>query len=164
MNGGWEMVCAALAGVGVGVVVAWICWRIFAEEEGEGENGTGGGAPRTPESAAEGIDARSVGVGEERRDGGAVRVVLEPEVTQEDVRSFYAKLDAVERNVPVALVTEWKQLAAEKMAAVRSAEEFAFEQGRLAAFGEMERAFLELADDARRSRSRSDTGEEGEDA
>lgn len=143
MNGGWEMVCAALAGVGVGVVMAWICWRIFAEEDEP--------SPRA--------DARSAGAGEEK-----VNVVLEPPVAQADVESFYAKLDAVERNVPVALIAEWKLMAAEKMAAVRSAEEFAFEQGRLAAFGEMERAFLELADDARRSRSRSDTGEAGEDA
>ena len=77
---------------------------------------------------------------------GEARVViqLEPEPTQEDVKSFFAKLDEVERNVPVAMVATWKQLAAEKMTAVRSAEEFAFEQGRLAAFCEMEKAFLEM--------------------
>lgn len=72
-------------------------------------------------------------------------IQLEPEPTQEDVRSFFAKLDAAERNVPAAMVAVWKQLAAEKMAAVHSAEEFAFEQGRLAAFCEMEKAYLEMA-------------------
>ena len=86
---------------------------------------------------------------------------LEPEVAEEDVRSFYAKLDAVERNVPVALVAEWKQMAAERMAAVQSAEQFAFEQGRLAAFGEMERAFLEMAKELRGAEA---TNQDGEDA
>ena len=38
-----------------------------------------------------------------------------------------------------------KQMAAEKMAAVKSAEDFAHEQGRLAAFCEMEKAYLEMA-------------------
>lgn len=85
--------------------------------------------------------------GATENEGCAVRVVLEPEVTEEDVRSFFAKYDPVERNVPVAMVAEWKQMAAEKMAAVQSAEEFAFEQGRLAAFCEMEKAFLEVVEE-----------------
>lgn len=80
----------------------------------------------------------------ERAKEKRVVIMLEPEPTQEDVKSFFAKLDEVERNVPVAMVATWKQLAAEKMAAVRSAEEFAFEQGRMAAFCEMEKAFLEM--------------------
>ena len=72
-------------------------------------------------------------------------IMLEQEPTQKDVRSFFAKLDEVERNVPVAMIATWKQMAAEQMAAVKSAEEFAFEQGRLSAFCEMEKAFLDVA-------------------
>ena len=77
-----------------------------------------------------------------RNEGG---VLLEPEPTQKDIRSFFAKLDAVERNVPVMMIATWKQMAAENMAAVKSAEEFAFEQGRMAAFCEMEKAYQEMA-------------------
>lgn len=119
-------IVATLAGVLAGVALAWTCWRIFAEDD-EGHEGRG--VPRDV-------------------------VRLEPEVTEEDVRSFFAKYDAVERNVPVALVAEWKQIAAEKMAAVQSAEQFAFEQGRLAAFGEMEKAFLEIAEEMQTPREK----------
>ena len=132
-------IAATLAGVLAGVGVSWICWRVFAEEDVAEREG------RYADGAA----------------GGAERVLLEPEVAEEDVRSFYAKLDAVERNVPVALVAEWKQMAAERMAAVQSAEQFAFEQGRLAAFGEMERAFLEMAKELRGAEA---TNQDGEDA
>ena len=134
------MIAATLAGVLAGVGVSWICWRIFAEEDVAEREG------RYADGAA----------------GGAERVLLEPGVAEEDVRSFYAKLDAVERNVPVALVAEWKQMAAEKMAAVQSAEEFAFAQGRLAAFGEMERAFLEMAKELRGAEAANQDGEDAD--
>ena len=118
-------IVAVLAGMLAGVVLAWICWRIFGDETDEAD------APIKGASAGWAGDERNI-------------VRIEPEVTQEDVRSFFAKYDPVERNVPVAMIAEWKQMAAERMAAVKSAEDFAFEQGRLRAYGEMERAFLEV--------------------
>lgn len=131
---------ATLAGTLTGIGIAWACWWIFGEWAG-GDEGKGVGARRVGEGE------RMAGDGGRREGEGMV--ALEPEVTQEDVRSFFAKYDAAERNVPVAMIAEWKQLAAEKMAAVHSAEEFAFEQGRLAAFCEMEKAFLEVAEEMR---------------
>lgn len=113
-------IVATLAGVLGGVGVTMALWWCFGRDEGS----RGADAPEG---------------------GGECLVRLEPEVTQEDVRSFFAKYDAQERNVPAAMIAEWRQMAAEKMAAVHSAEEFAFEQGRLAAFAEMERAFMEIA-------------------
>lgn len=127
-------IMAVLAGMLAGVVLAWLCWRIF----GEDDPATEGGGTRY-----KGKGLREWDGGGERECGGRI-VRIEPEVTQEDVRSFFAKYDPVERNVPVAMIAEWKQMAAEKMAAVKSAEDFAFEQGRLRAYGEMERAFLEV--------------------
>lgn len=112
-------IVATLAGVLAGVGITMALWWCFAREEGL----------RQTEAA--------------NPEGGWI--ALEPEPTQEVVRSFFAKLDAAERNVPVAMVATWKQVAAENMAAVKSAEEFAFEQGRMAAFCEMEKAYLEMA-------------------
>ena len=64
-----------------------------------------------------------------------------------DVRGFFAKLDAMERNVPAEMVAEWRQMAAERMAAVHTETEFAYEQGRLKAYIEIERMFREVARD-----------------
>ena len=116
-------IVATLAGVLGGVGVTMALWWCFGREEG------------------------SHGAEQEHQEGEWI--ALEPAPTQEDVRSFFAKMDAVERNVPVAMVAAWKQMAAEKMAAVRSAEEFAFEQGRLAAFCEVEKMFLETGGELR---------------
>jgi len=63
----------------------------------------------------------------------------------EDVKGFFAKLDAMERNVPAEMVAEWRQMAAERMAAVRTETEFAHEQGRLRAYIEIEGMFREVA-------------------
>ena len=50
---------------------------------------------------------------------GAVRIVkrvqLEPEVSEGDIRSFFAKFDERERNVPVAMIAEWKQMTVENL-------------------------------------------------
>ena len=150
------MIAATLAGVLAGVGVSWICWRMFSEED----------APSAlADARSDGAAGNGRGNGSDwssRGAGGAERVLLEPEVAEEDVRSFYAKLDAVERNVPVALVAEWKQMAAERMAAAKSAEEFAFAQGRLAAFGEMERAFLEMAKELRGAEAANQDGEDAD--
>lgn len=92
----------------------------------------------------------------------ATKVVrIEPPVEESDIRSFFAKFDANERNVPVAIIAEWKQMAVEKMENVKSAEEFAFEQGRLSAYCELERAFLEMAQEfAAAAETVADSGEE----
>ena len=95
---------------------------------------------------------------------GAVRLVkrvqLEPEVSENDIRMFFAKLDAEERNVPAAMIAQWKQMAVEKMEQVKDAESFAFQQGRLAAYCEMEKLFLGMAEQYRNA---SPEAEEEED-
>lgn len=88
-------------------------------------------------------------------------VVLEPPVSEKDVRAFFLKLDAEEMNVPAAVVIEWKQMAVERMKTVKSAEEFAYEQGRLAAYCEMEKMFLETAQEMKTGSAH--VAEEGED-
>lgn len=88
---------------------------------------------------------------EEKREDRARITVLEPLVTESDVMSFFRKLDAEEMNVPAAMLVEWKLMAVEKMKNVESAEEFAFEQGRLAAYCEIEKMFLEMAEETRKS-------------
>ena len=96
---------------------------------------------------------------------GALRIVkrvqLEPEVSENDIQMFFAKLDAEERNVPAAMIAQWKQMAVEKMEQVKDAESFAFEQGRLAAYGEMEKMFLETAEEMKKNGVQAT--EEGED-
>lgn len=96
---------------------------------------------------------------------GAVRIVkrvkLEPEVSECDIRSFFAKFDERERNVPAAMIAQWKQMAVEKMGLVKDAESFAFEQGRLAAYCEMEKLFLEMAEQYRNATPTADEGDDG---
>ena len=139
---------ATLAGTLAGVGVTMALWWCF----GRGENAAEDCLPENGQAHDMKWKGRS---GEERRCSKGEWVKLEPEVTEEDVRSFFAKYDPVERNVPVAMIAEWKQMAAEKMAAVHSAEEFAYEQGRLTAYREMEQAFLEMG------REGEDGGREG---
>lgn len=99
---------------------------------------------------------------------GAVRIVkrvqLEPEVSEGDIRSFFAKFDERERNVPVAMIAEWKQMTVEKMERVSDANGFAFQQGRLAAYCEMEKLFLEMAEQYRNAAPEADEGDDGDDA
>lgn len=96
---------------------------------------------------------------------GAVRIVkrvqLEPEVSENDIVVFFAKLDAEERNVPAAMIAQWKQMAVEKMEQVKDAESFAFEQGRLAAYCEMEKLFIEMAEQYRNATPTADEGDDG---
>ena len=99
---------------------------------------------------------------------GAVRIVkrvqLEPEVSENDIVVFFAKLDAEERNVPAAMIAQWKQMAVEKMEQVKDAESLAFEQGRLAAYSEMEKLFIEMAEQYRNAVPEADEGDGGDDA
>ena len=97
----------------------------------------------------------------EEESGRVEIVVLDPPVSENDVQSFFMKLDAEERNVPAAMVIEWKQMAIERMKTVESAEAFAYEQGRLAAYGEMEKMFLETAEEMKKNGVQAT--EEGED-
>ena len=89
------------------------------------------------------------------------RVQLEPEVSENDIVVFFAKLDAEERNVPAAMIAQWKQMAVEKMEQVKDAESFAFEQGRLAAYCEMEKLFIEMAEQYRNAAPTADEGDDG---
>lgn len=92
--------------------------------------------------------------------GGSRRRTPEAETTaEEDVRSFFAKLDAAERDVPAALVDEWRQMAAEGMERAADAQSFAFEQGRLRAYREVAGMFRDLA---RSYRGRPMEGEDAE--
>ena len=97
----------------------------------------------------------------EKESGRVEIVVLDPPVSENDVQSFFMKLDAEERNVPAAMVNEWKLMAIERMKTVESAEAFAYEQGRLAAYGEMEKMFLETAEEMKKNGVQA--MEEGED-
>ncbi len=135
---------------GKGMMAKWL-GRVFGEADGahglRRADRTGGG--RDGGGTAE----RGGGLGGAHRtggqgwttEGGGARMALEPPVTEDDIRSFFAKLDAEERNVPAALAAEWRQLAAEAMERAKDAQEFAYQQGRLAAYVEVEKLFAEVA-------------------
>ena len=102
------------------------------------------------------------GRGEQKKESGRVEiVVLDPPVSENDVQSFFMKLDAEERNVPAAMVNEWKLMAIERMKTVESAEAFAYEQGRLAAYCEMEKLFIEMAEQYRNATPTAYEGDDG---
>lgn len=119
---------------GRGMMAKWL-GRIFGEADRAGGERDGGGLGGAHRTGGQGWTT----------EGGGARMALEPQVTEDDIRSFFAKLDAEERNVPAALAAEWRQLAAEAMERARDAQEFAYQQGRLAAYVEVEKLFAEVA-------------------